>query len=532
LAKQIEVSSLSSWQEKGVSDTVFPASEDRGLVVDAENVLLNRRNFTVDEGKVASDREPTDTGSVFPVNVSVNEKLKLVLSERSLLYTLDVDAIVNPTNERLTTSDFGLINYAGEDVLHECRSMSRGGMCQIGEAKISRAGHLYAKHIIHTIGPKYTEEYRTAAENALHCCYKSCLGLLKENKLRTIVFPCIYSKRKQYPRKDAAHIAIRTIRRFLEHHGSDLDAVVLYFEESEDMAIYRELLPLYCPRNKEEELAAKRLLPQNVGNEEGEPIIEDRVIRISGRIGKRKEKSEDNMEEPFKNEEGNNDGDNDDFAFEDTAKGVNEGDALEEPNQQAVKMYEDYLWRSKTEYLKDILALNVAYISGKDSLGRAILVIVAANLPVNHVNLDRVLVYLVRLCDSLIHSSNDESENEEHGYVIAYVNSGVTPENMPEVSWMKKMHKILFCTKKHREHMKDLYVVHPNIWLKGILFCLTPFVKASFWDHVHYVERLQDLGGARLRTLKADDILLPNITYKYDATLSRGGGFWSNLFDF
>mmetsp|Transcript_19356 Transcript_19356/g.24636 ORF Transcript_19356/g.24636 Transcript_19356/m.24636 type:complete len:81 (-) Transcript_19356:61-303(-) len=80
--------------------------------------------------------------------------------------------------------------------------------------------------------------------------------------------------------------------------------------------------------------------------------------------------------------------------------------------------------------------------------------------------------------------------------------------------------------------MKDLYVVHPNIWLKGILFCLTPFVKASFWDHVHYVERLQDLGGARLRTLKADDILLPNITYKYDATLSRGGGFWSNLFDF
>lgn len=44
--------------------------------------------------------------------------------------------------------------------------------------------------------------------------------------------------------------------------------------------IYRQVLPLYFPRNHEEEVFAVSHLPPDLGNEDGEPVIPDRQIRI------------------------------------------------------------------------------------------------------------------------------------------------------------------------------------------------------------------------------------------------------------
>ena len=65
----------------------------------------------------------------------------------------------------------------------------------------------------------------TAAENALHSCYYSCLVLLKEQVPlgdegdKFIALPIINAEKQNYPRATGAHIAIRTVRRFLEKHG-------------------------------------------------------------------------------------------------------------------------------------------------------------------------------------------------------------------------------------------------------------------------------------------------------------------------
>jgi len=40
-------------------------------------------------------------------------------------------------------------------------------------------------------------------------------------------------------------------------------------------------MPLYFPRNQQEELYAARRLPLDVGNEDGEPVIAERKIRIA-----------------------------------------------------------------------------------------------------------------------------------------------------------------------------------------------------------------------------------------------------------
>lgn len=47
--------------------------------------------------------------------------------------------------------------------------------------------------------------------------------------------------------------------------------------------IYLHLLPLYFPRSKSEEDFSAYHLPYDVGNEDGEPVIAERQIRIMGK---------------------------------------------------------------------------------------------------------------------------------------------------------------------------------------------------------------------------------------------------------
>lgn len=49
--------------------------------------------------------------------------------------------------------------------------------------------------------------------------------------------------------------------------------------------IYKKLLPLYFPRSEEEERACRPLVPADIGNSEGEPIVPERQIRISEKPG-------------------------------------------------------------------------------------------------------------------------------------------------------------------------------------------------------------------------------------------------------
>ena len=56
-----------------------------------------------------------------------------------------------------------------------------------------------------------------------------------------------------------------TVRRFLEKWGKDLDKVVLVMDTEEIYKLYRRFLPLYFPRNEEEEKEAIVKLPKDTG---------------------------------------------------------------------------------------------------------------------------------------------------------------------------------------------------------------------------------------------------------------------------
>ncbi|XP_042516822.1 protein GDAP2 homolog [Macadamia integrifolia] len=214
--------------------------------------------------------------SRFPVNHEINSKIYLWRGDP---WNLEVDAVVNSTNESLDEahSSPGLHAAAGPGLVEECATL---GGCRTGMAKVTNAYDLPARKVIHTVGPKYAVKYHTAAENALSHCYRSCLELLIENGLQSIAMGCIYTEAKNYPREPAAHVAIRTVRRFLEKQTDKITAVVFCTSTSSDTEIYKRLLPLYFPRDKHEEEVAVSKLPADVGDENGETILDERKIRI------------------------------------------------------------------------------------------------------------------------------------------------------------------------------------------------------------------------------------------------------------
>ena len=84
----------------------------------------------------------------------------------------------------------------------------------------------------------------------------------------------LHSQRKHYPPELGAHIAVRTVRRFLEQWHEAFDGVVLVAQEGTvEYSVYKKIIPLYFPRTRAENEAARVLLPADTGNELGTIVL-------------------------------------------------------------------------------------------------------------------------------------------------------------------------------------------------------------------------------------------------------------------
>nr|ACF78573.1 unknown [Zea mays] len=207
------------------------AEDDGSGTTSASGFISFSDPLTVDDGAVGGGH--AGGASRFPVDQEINSRIYLW---RGQPWNLEVDAVVNSTNESLDEahSSPGLHAAAGSGLAEECATL---GGCRTGMAKMTNAYDLPARKVIHTVGPKYAVKYHTAAENALSHCYRSCLELLIENGLESIAMGCIYTEAKNYPREPAAHVAIRTVRRFLEKQKDKIAGVVFCTTSSSDTEI-------------------------------------------------------------------------------------------------------------------------------------------------------------------------------------------------------------------------------------------------------------------------------------------------------
>jgi O-acetyl-ADP-ribose deacetylase len=157
----------------------------------------------------------------------------------------DTDAIVNAANATLLGGggvDGAIHRAGGPAILAECRAL---GGCPTGEARMTGAGHLKAKNVIHTVGPVYRDGRHGEAE-LLASAYESSLDLARGAGLRSVSFPSISTGAYGYPINDAARIALRTVRDYLETRpGIELVRFVLFGRNDYEVysAALREIVP-------------------------------------------------------------------------------------------------------------------------------------------------------------------------------------------------------------------------------------------------------------------------------------------------
>ncbi len=157
---------------------------------------------------------------------------------------VEVDAIVNAANTSLLGGggvDGAIHRAGGPEILEDCRIIvARQGGCKVGEAVITRAGRLPAKHVIHTVGPVWNGGNKREPE-LLANCYRNSLLLAEEHGLSSIAFPGISTGIYRFPKDKAAEIAVGMVNGMLGQLAHVQEVVFVCFDE-ESLDLYTSLL--------------------------------------------------------------------------------------------------------------------------------------------------------------------------------------------------------------------------------------------------------------------------------------------------
>ncbi|MGE5301781.1 MAG: O-acetyl-ADP-ribose deacetylase [Alphaproteobacteria bacterium] len=149
-----------------------------------------------------------------------------------------VDAIVNAANGSLLGGggvDGAIHRAGGPDILKECKEIRRvqfpDGL-PTGQAVITTAGRMPAKHVIHTVGPVYGRGGKEKAD-LLAACYANSLNLAVKEGLQTIAFPAISTGIYGYPPAEAARVSSGTIQQFLRGESTLREVRLIFFAPSD-----------------------------------------------------------------------------------------------------------------------------------------------------------------------------------------------------------------------------------------------------------------------------------------------------------
>ena len=165
--------------------------------------------------------------------------------------TLRCGAIVNAANAGMTGCyqpchsciDNCIHTYAGVQLRNFCadRMKKQGFEEPAGRAKITPAFNLPCDFVIHTVGPIVGGSLHETHKAQLASCYRSCLAVADENGVGSIAFCCISTGVFGFPQREAAEIAVRTVKDYKEKTGSRIEVIFNVFKD-EDYRIYREYL--------------------------------------------------------------------------------------------------------------------------------------------------------------------------------------------------------------------------------------------------------------------------------------------------
>lgn len=165
--------------------------------------------------------------------------------------TLKCGAIVNAANSQMLGCfqpchgciDNAIHTFAGVQLRRDCNDImqKQGHNEPTGQAKITPAYNLPCKYVIHTVGPIVGGRLTNKDCELLKSCYLSCLKLAEENGVESIAFCCISTGVFGFPQKEAAQIAVDTVKKYKAEMNSNIKVIFNVFKD-DDYIIYNELL--------------------------------------------------------------------------------------------------------------------------------------------------------------------------------------------------------------------------------------------------------------------------------------------------
>jgi O-acetyl-ADP-ribose deacetylase (regulator of RNase III) len=151
---------------------------------------------------------------------------------------IEVDAIVNPANERLQLGSGvagAILSKGGASIQVEC---DRIGGTPVGTAVMTGAGNLSARQVIHAVGPRFGEGDE---DRKLASAVRAALALADRRGLRSIALPAISTGVYGFPIERAARVMLTEIHRYLQG-GTKLDRVVVCLFGEEAFNVFRREL--------------------------------------------------------------------------------------------------------------------------------------------------------------------------------------------------------------------------------------------------------------------------------------------------
>ena len=147
---------------------------------------------------------------------------------RNDITKVSADILVNTANPMPVIgsgTDSAIYHAAGEQaLLAERRKI---GDIAPGNAAVTPAFQLPAKHIIHTVGPVWMDG-KHGERDILRSCYARSLSLAAELSAESIAFPLIATGVYGFPRDEALNIALSEIGKFLLTH--DMEVILVVFD--------------------------------------------------------------------------------------------------------------------------------------------------------------------------------------------------------------------------------------------------------------------------------------------------------------
>jgi len=138
-----------------------------------------------------------------------NTEIKIINGD---ITEMKVDAIVNAANSHLIMGGgvAGVIRRKGGKIIQdECNKI---GTIKIGEAVITGAGKLKAKHVIHAVTMSMDNK---TDENIIRDSFRNALRCAEEKDIETIAFPALGCGIGGFPLEEAAKIMFESAKRHI-----------------------------------------------------------------------------------------------------------------------------------------------------------------------------------------------------------------------------------------------------------------------------------------------------------------------------